>query len=202
MGTFLDDELAELKATLGSEFMQNIAEKDDLGLVIATTSLLDKFIGIVIMLRFQVDITARSYERVFGFNGPLGTFAAKIDLGAALGVVIGDMAHDLGIMRKLRNEFAHAVYHPQLADGVMSARCKSLRMRFELSDAVKRACKTDERSRLVETTASLLLHLAAVIQRGMVEREFVKKHSQEINEGAVAAFKESVANANVTAPPT
>lgn len=42
-----------------------------------------------------------------GFNAPLGTFAARIKLCYALGLLTDAQFKDLELVRKIRNEFAH-----------------------------------------------------------------------------------------------
>jgi hypothetical protein len=44
---------------------------------------------------------------LFRSSGPLGSFAAKIDLALLTGLLTEDAHKDLHIMRRIRNEFAH-----------------------------------------------------------------------------------------------
>ncbi len=46
-------------------------------------------------------------NRMFDFEGPLGTFSAKIMMGYALGLFGSKTNHDLLLIRTIRNEFAH-----------------------------------------------------------------------------------------------
>ena len=50
----------------------------------------------------------KMYTRLFENYGPLSTFAAKIDMAYALGIIPREMYEELGKIRKLRNEFAHS----------------------------------------------------------------------------------------------
>ena len=46
-------------------------------------------------------------DSLFEPNGPLGSFAARIDIAHRLGLIPEDWHHDLHLIRKIRNEFAH-----------------------------------------------------------------------------------------------
>lgn len=46
-------------------------------------------------------------ELLDGFNAPLGTFAARIKMSYALGLLTDSQFKDLELIRKIRNEFAH-----------------------------------------------------------------------------------------------
>lgn len=48
-----------------------------------------------------------SSKRLFGGNGPLASFSAKIDLARLLGVITNTVWADLHRLREVRNEFAH-----------------------------------------------------------------------------------------------
>src|SRR5436190_10019098 len=44
---------------------------------------------------------------LFGSRGPLSTFASRTDLGYALGLFHDSVYHDLKLIRRVRNDFAH-----------------------------------------------------------------------------------------------
>jgi len=48
-------------------------------------------------------------ERMFRSSGPLGSFAAKIDLACLVGLCSKGAYQDLNAIRRIRNEFAHDV---------------------------------------------------------------------------------------------
>jgi len=181
VGHFLEDELAELKGAFGDKFLLSAAGKDDLGMVIALTSLLDRYIGVLIVVRFLVSISKRDYDRIFGGYGPVASFSSKIAMGTALGVVFGDMAHDLAILKKIRNDFAHGIALQRLADEPHASRCRSLKMSDDLSPEFSAACGTEERRRVLASVAAQILYMTIILQRGIVEREVLREHSAEIN---------------------
>ncbi|MES1934413.1 hypothetical protein T35B1_17501 [Salinisphaera shabanensis T35B1] len=50
-------------------------------------------------------------DKLFGPRGPLGTFAAKIDIAHRVSLITREVRKSLHICRRLRNDFAH-VAHP------------------------------------------------------------------------------------------
>ena len=54
---------------------------------------------------------AKAWHRLFGPNGPLDSFSAKIDLGKLLDLMTDSIRSDLHIVRDIRNEFAHHIVH-------------------------------------------------------------------------------------------
>lgn len=52
-------------------------------------------------------LRANLSNKLFGFNGPLGTFSARIMMGYSLGLFGQKTNHDLLLIRTIRNEFAH-----------------------------------------------------------------------------------------------
>lgn len=60
---------------------------------------------------------------LFEYEGPLGSFAAKIKVGKALGLYGTKTHHDLQLIRTVRNEFAHC----------------QLPLRFEI-DVIRKVC--------------------------------------------------------------
>lgn len=44
-----------------------------------------------------------------GFNAPIGTLSARIEMAAALGLISEQERHDATLIRKIRNDFAHSL---------------------------------------------------------------------------------------------
>ena len=50
-------------------------------------------------------------KSLFEGNGPFSTLSSKIDVAYALGLLSSEERRELHLLRKIRNEFAHAVDH-------------------------------------------------------------------------------------------
>jgi hypothetical protein len=60
-----------------------------------------------------------------GANAPLGTFSSRIAACFALGLITDGEHHDLSLIRKIRNDFAHNV-HVSFATPSVASRCEAL----------------------------------------------------------------------------
>lgn len=67
--------------------------------------------GLAVALESALHHEKKAWGRLFGGNGPLNTFASKIDLAHILGMLSDAIYSDLHMMRLLRNEFAHLIAH-------------------------------------------------------------------------------------------
>lgn len=56
---------------------------------------------------FRAELSNTVAKRLFDFEGSVGTLSAKIDLAFALSIFGQHTHHDLGLIRLIRNEFAH-----------------------------------------------------------------------------------------------
>jgi hypothetical protein len=64
-----------------------------------------------ILLRAFLVQDGKILDRLFfGELGPLGSFHARIEMAAALGLISSDERHDLNLIRQIRNQIAH--HHP------------------------------------------------------------------------------------------
>ena len=52
----------------------------------------------------------KEVERLMEYNQPLGNFSNKITMCYCLGLIDEIIKHDLNLIRKIRNEFAHDLY--------------------------------------------------------------------------------------------
>ncbi len=57
----------------------------------------------------SVLVAGKSTDNLLSDQRPLSTFSAKIDMVHALGLIKDDAWHDLHLLRKIRNDFAHNI---------------------------------------------------------------------------------------------
>jgi DNA-binding MltR family transcriptional regulator len=65
-------------------------------------------------------------EALFQASGPLGAFAARIDLAFALGLLGKQARRDLHLIRRIRNDFGHVARPLSFEDQPMRDRCRAL----------------------------------------------------------------------------
>ena len=81
---------------------------------------------------------------MFGHNGPLGTFSAKIRVCFSFGYLSREMFSDLEKVRKLRNQAAHATDDIDFLDPGVSEIVTSLTHADEFKNNFKRFSPTKE----------------------------------------------------------
>ena len=94
--------------------------------IVATTLLENSLDGVLVYM--FVNSEASLLKEIFSENGPLATFSAKIRLAFALGLVTAEGRHDLDIVRKVRNSFAHDIGGNTFESITIRDRCLSLKM--------------------------------------------------------------------------
>jgi DNA-binding MltR family transcriptional regulator len=82
---------------------------DDIGVVMQATSLIDRFLRLVLLSGFRSNTISKSLiDKIFEGYGPLSSFSNRIAVCTALGLAGSDVRHDLSIIRNIRNDFAHS----------------------------------------------------------------------------------------------
>ncbi len=82
-----------------------LAAAGDRGCAIVSAALLESLLEHLL----RRSMLSQCSEPLFATYGPLTSFAAKIDLAAALALLTPAEAADLHLIRKIRNEFAHEI---------------------------------------------------------------------------------------------
>lgn len=158
---------------------------DDTALVLLATSLVDDFLKLSLVAIFRKSaVSKRRIDDVFGSNGALGTFSAKISLTLLIGLTDADTAHDLAILRKIRNEFAHSFRRLSLRS---FSSCLSLRKTSKI--AIIDDC--EERRRFKQSCAGIVGHLCASVSIQIAVQRFASKNTDGIARELEVMNKES-----------
>jgi len=92
-----------------------LSEESDRACVILVASWADYFLMTKLTQEFSKgNSDARS--ALFSSNGPFATFSGKLNASFCAGWIDRDVYHDLQVIRKLRNEFAHSIDNYTLHD--------------------------------------------------------------------------------------
>ena len=87
------------------DWLGEFQDETDRACAVLAAAFLDRALGELLHGFMRDDPKVR--ERLFGRNHPLTTFGARIDLAFALGLIGTTEHHDLDLVRKIRNHFAH-----------------------------------------------------------------------------------------------
>jgi hypothetical protein len=91
-------------------FNSSLAEESDRARVIVIACWIEEFLEVKLTNEFSKG-SAGARKALFSNNGPFATFSAKINAAFCAGWVDSDVYHDVQVIRKLRNVFAHS-YDP------------------------------------------------------------------------------------------
>ena len=80
-----------------------LSKESDRGCGLVAAAFLENELSVLLKLFLVEHIK----KELFDFNGPLGTFSAKIDMSYAMGLISTPIRDALHLVRKVRNDFAH-----------------------------------------------------------------------------------------------
>ena len=100
-----------------------------------------------------------SRSDIFGFNGPAGSFSAKITLAYGLGIYRSKTKHDLNLIRELRNKFAHCRRPIRFETDVTKAVCDHLRLPDIDLKSIQIRDSNDPKERFIVTCQKITFHL-------------------------------------------
>lgn len=98
-----------------------LKHESDRGSVLVGAAMLDESLARLLKALFVTTEPARkkSTAKLFGPNGPLSSFWAKLHFANALGLLYPKLHADLEIVRKLRNRFAHQMEPADFSDATV-----------------------------------------------------------------------------------
>ena len=119
-------------ASIDANSAEYSKDGNDKSVALLTSAMLDTFLRETIRAHIIVGNPALQYDETadifFSMNAPLSSFSAKIDLSYLLGICDNDARHDLNIIRRIRNAFAHAVIPITFETDEVAKECKKLKI--------------------------------------------------------------------------
>jgi len=107
-------------------YLELLQKESDRGKVLISTGFIEEQLKEVLLGSMLQGKTAE--DLVDGTNAPLGTFSARIAACYVLGLISDDEHHDLTLIRRIRNDFAHDI-HTSFETPSVIDRCKTLRLK-------------------------------------------------------------------------
>ena len=104
-------------------YLELLNKESDRGAVLISTGFLEQQLKDV-LLAFMLSVP-QSEDLVEGHNAPLGTFSSRITTCYVLGLISDNEHHDLNLLRRIRNDFAHDI-HTSFETQSIIDRCKEL----------------------------------------------------------------------------
>jgi DNA-binding MltR family transcriptional regulator len=130
-------------------FIEEMEGQSDRGVAIVGAAWIEEAMSAAIESFLLHD--TKAWQRLFGGNGPLASFSAKIDLSRLLGLISDIIKSDLHIIREVRNEFAHQIAHktehtklgfasPYIKDKCLAIKCVAHEGIADSREAFIRSC--------------------------------------------------------------
>ncbi len=76
-------------------------------------------------------------EELFSNRGPFADFSARIGTSHAFGIIGPQTHHDLNLIRRIRNEFAHTLKSLDFASAPIASRCSELKLPDEVKGSFR-----------------------------------------------------------------
>jgi hypothetical protein len=158
---------------------------DDATLVLLGTSMIDEFLKLVLVSGFTKEaVSKRRVAHIFDGDEALATFSAKISLATLLGLTTADATHDLTLLRKIRNRFAHSHERLYLRD---FPACLSLRLTSKL-DVVD---EIEQRRKFKHSCGAIIGMLATTALIRIAAFRFLDKNADGVRQEYDAIIKEA-----------
>ncbi|CAN7407176.1 hypothetical protein HCG53_13695 [Pseudomonas brassicacearum] len=106
---------------------KTLINESDRGCVIIAAVILEKrLVDDISAIFAKNELSNRYMSHIFDGNGALGNFSSKILVAKGMGLISGEVMHDLMVIRKMRNEFAHSLTDVSFSDPKVKSRIDSM----------------------------------------------------------------------------
>ena len=91
-----------------SDLVLNLGKRASASAALVSGAIVEEWLQKILLLRMR-PVSNRLAKRIFDRYGPLSTFAAKIDIAYAFGLLDETTFNDLRVIKEIRNKFAHSI---------------------------------------------------------------------------------------------
>lgn len=92
-----------------SSFFDELSRESDRATAILAAAWIDRLLQLRLQELFAHG-NSKARAQLFDANGPFATFGSKIAAAYCIGWLDADVHHDLGLIRRIRNAFAHQIH--------------------------------------------------------------------------------------------
>ena len=158
-----------------ASYRKMLKKESPRGAAIISTIILDDLLR-ALLATFMIENT-KQVDKLLGsdknWDRPLGTFNARTRAAYCLGLLSEDEFHDLKLLRKIRNDFAHALNKASFDDKQIRDRCKSLRIPKHKKNASSTALEL-----LILSTGRVAISIESRTRRAARERRMSPTESE------------------------
>lgn len=138
-------------------FLEELRRESDRGLPLVAVALIDDLLKETLR-SFFVDGSPSAKKVLDEGNSPLGTLSSRVEACRALGLIDEFEFAEIHLLRKIRNEFAHAKHGMSYADDKVRSLCFALKSDIPRDDAIPEDVDTP-RFRVMNAALKIVLHL-------------------------------------------
>lgn len=131
-------------------------KESDRGFALVVSAWIDDALQEVLRSRFIMD--GAGVEELLGTDSPLGTFSAKIKAAYCMGLIDARVRRELDLIRKIRNDFAHARSDLSFTTPQVKSRCEAFGLLAEVPGTRPAPNDSTPRNNFMLVTVHLLLH--------------------------------------------
>jgi hypothetical protein len=184
------------------ERLQNIAKTservqellfgyDDRATAIMATGFLEDLLAIAIVHKFRRVPSENQTTDLFTGYGPLATLSARATLAFLLGVIGPDASHDLKIIRRIRNDFAHVITPITFESEEIASRCKSLKLKTKLKPDLDERAGSGPRGSFIRSVMRVFAQILMNVQVIIEEHKVLLEQDETIVKRAKSSFGET-----------
>ena len=169
-------ELNEIKSAEFMEFFNELQSETHRGGVLVGAAFLDEYLR-QLLAAFLIDRKTEVKKLLDKPDSPLGLFSSRILVAYCLGLISREMYHDLEIIRRIRNQFAHALHGLSFEDAWVIDECTKLiyPQNFQFMENFSNA------DRFIMTIAIISMRLKLTALGLANEKRQVRKNEEVIN---------------------
>ena len=166
-----------------------LTDHEDRATAIMIGGIIDDLLALGILAKFKRSPSENQTLELFTGYGPLSSLSARTSIGYLLGIIGADAKHDLGIIRRIRNDFAHIVEPINFETKSIADRCNSLKLQPKLSEDIEKSAGTGARGKFLRSAIRIFGLLILNSQLALEERKLIGLHQKELRAAAEAAMK-------------
>ncbi len=166
-------------------FFRQLASESDRGAALIGSSLLEDDLEQLLRSAMSPVADPKRVDSLFSGFAPLATFSAKISICYALGLIDENLFHDLEIIRKIRNRFAHDPTNKEFFDTSVFQQLSTIRCTYPIGtsdyagatvDDLKQAIleyhpNDGQKPEMIEmSSAKSKFHLSVYLLSGQIRR--------------------------------
>jgi DNA-binding MltR family transcriptional regulator len=189
------DRIAHLPNVSAHEIHSLLLDMDDRSTVIMAASLLDDLLAVAIIHKFKRWPSNTQADELFTGYGPLSTLSAKASLAGLLGLMGPDMRHDMALVRKIRNNFAHTYTPLSFESKKIAAICKSLKLQTKLADDLEHHVGTGAKGRFIRSVLKISILLMFTSMLATEEQHLIEANKVQLQEAAKDGMRATYASA-------